>query len=622
MGLVPAPAGGLNGNSNYYVYGGGNPILSLTVTIKITTDIYAPYGCSFQLNCDSSSNPNMGSQQYCFDFDAVTNVLSASIDNWPTPAFAASLNTQSAVGLINAGGPLLTLTGQNGRLPAGTTLTVTLGTGAGGIVQGVTFTATVGQGQPGTYSTPLEALPAVGANPPQAVPLAALQPISAAQLNLVGKDDGQYTYLNSGAGTITYSATGQMTVVNSRPSGVAGGFTQEQANSIYGQLDAGPSTSFTQTFQVNLAGPMFLPGWALAASQQIGLNQTDVFAINKTGQLSVFYVVESGHWQEAGPFGPFCMANMGTSIAVSQQFGCDNQTDVFLIDQQGTLQVLWVNGAGAWGGPKAISNGGVAFSGAPVVASQQFGANNQTNVFFFDHNGQLNIFWVQNAGAWNGPVLVGPPNVTVSAARLAVSQQFGVNQTDVFVIDKTGALNVYYAFEPGGAWTGPQKIGPAGLAPPGGGVAAGQQIGGNNQTDVFLIDNSGQLNVFWVNGQGNWNQPLAIGPTGVAPAGASLAVSQQFGLNQTCVFVVDNSGTLNVYWVEGTGSWNGPKKIGPAGIAPPGSPLAACQQFGVARQTDVFFINQAGTNGPGWPMVSFTFADSSWTNPKALVTEV
>ena len=92
---------------------------------------------------------------------------------------------------------------------------------------------------------------------------------------------------------------------------------------------------------------------------------------------------------------------------MSQQFGCDNQTDVFLIDQQGTLQVLWVNGAGAWGGPKAISNGGVAFSGAPVVASQQFGANNQTNVFFFDHNGQLNIFWVQNAGAWNGPVLVG-----------------------------------------------------------------------------------------------------------------------------------------------------------------------------------------------------------------------
>jgi hypothetical protein len=43
---------------------------------------------------------------------------------------------------------------------------------------------------------------------------------------------------------------------------------------------------------------------------------------------------------------------------------------------------------------------------AKVAASQQFGLSNQTDVFVVDKNGQLNVCWVDSAQAWQGPVQI------------------------------------------------------------------------------------------------------------------------------------------------------------------------------------------------------------------------
>jgi hypothetical protein len=98
------------------------------------------------------------------------------------------------------------------------------------------------------------------------------------------------------------------------------------------------------------------------------------------------------------------------------------------------------------------------------------------------------------------------------------------------------------------------------MFPPGAPIAASQQFG-QNQTDVFVVDRNGTLNVAWVVEAGAWSGPAPIGPAGVFPAGAPLAASQQFGLNQTDVFAVDNNGTLNVAWVVEAGAWTGPAPI-------------------------------------------------------------
>jgi hypothetical protein len=83
--------------------------------------------------------------------------------------------------------------------------------------------------------------------------------------------------------------------------------------------------------------------------------------------------------------------------------------DVFLVDKNGRLNVFWVDNAGAWNGPGKIGPAGNAAPGASVAASQQFGISNQTDVFLIDKNGQLNVFWVDSAGAWNGPQVRGNP---------------------------------------------------------------------------------------------------------------------------------------------------------------------------------------------------------------------
>src|ERR1017187_948614 len=151
-------------------------------------------------------------------------------------------------------------------------------------------------------------------------------------------------------------------------------------------------------------------------------------------------------------------------------------------------------------------------------------------------------------------------------------------QTDAFVVDNNGTLNVLWVVQ-AGDWGGPLGVGPAGFAPAGAAVAASQQIG-LNQTDVFVVDSAGQLNVSWVDNAGAWSGPLGIGPAGIFPPGAPVAASQQIGLNQTDVFVVDNNGALNVAWVVEAGAWGGAAPIGPAGTFPPGAHAPASRQFG------------------------------------------
>jgi hypothetical protein len=288
----------------------------------------------------------------------------------------------------------------------------------------------------------------------------------------------------------------------------------------------------------------------------------------------------------------------GNPVVASPQVGVGNQTDVFAI-KNGQLTVSWVNGPGAWQGPVGLGPTGAFRNGAALAASPQYGAPNQTDVFAVNNNGQLNVFWVDGAAAWQGPVGLGPTGAFPPGAGLAASNQYGVpNQTDVFAIGDNGQLHVFWVNGPGN-WQGPVGLGPVGAFPPGAGLAASPQYGAPNQTDVFAVSNNGQLNVFWVDGGGAWQGPVGLGPTGAFPPGAALAASNQFGVpNQTDVFVIGDTGQLHVFWVNGPGNWQGPVGLGAA--LPPGAGVAASPQYGAPNQTDVFAIGNDGLLNIFW----------------------
>lgn len=53
----------------------------------------------------------------------------------------------------------------------------------------------------------------------------------------------------------------------------------------------------------------FVSGGGIAASQQFGLSQTDVFSVNQNGQRAVNWVDNAGEWQ-----GPLQIGALGEPI--------------------------------------------------------------------------------------------------------------------------------------------------------------------------------------------------------------------------------------------------------------------------------------------------------------------
>jgi hypothetical protein len=144
-GNVPAPRGGLEGRSNYFLACDCKPVTGLSVAIKVTHDIVADFGFSFQLNANSPPGANSKWQQYCVGLDTTKGPapqLVGSIDNWPAKGFDNLTGD-----LINHFVHLLTLPVSRPVLPAGYEIRINLANDPEGNITGVTFIITDNKGK-------------------------------------------------------------------------------------------------------------------------------------------------------------------------------------------------------------------------------------------------------------------------------------------------------------------------------------------------------------------------------------------------------------------------------------------------------------------------------------------
>lgn len=348
-------------------------------------------------------------------------------------------------------------------------------------------------------------------------------------------------------------------------------------------------------------------GGEVAASQQFGVPQTDLFTIDNAGELTVSWAFGGEPWSVPAVLSPGWFPP-GAPLVATQQFGL-TQTDVVAIDNGGNFSVAWTSPSG-WAGPTTVLpwwfNGNFV-PGSHLAASQQFGTYYpQTDVFVVDKWGALTVSWVVGGGSWNSQE-ISPQWLFPPGAPLVATQQFGVNRTVVLLVDNWGAMEVMWA-DGGGAWQGPARLTPTGWFPPGASVAASQQFG-IQQTDLMVVNNSGDINVMWAVGGGAWQGPAVITSGGQYLPGAPLAMSQQFGSTQTDLFAVNRWGGLTAMWATGGGAWQGPIAIGSAQFGSK-TPLAASAQFGLWGQTDVFAINTSSVRTAAW--VDNTYV---WTGP-------
>jgi hypothetical protein len=625
-GLVAPPGGGLTGNRNYYLYAGGAPIKDLALEVEVTEDFVADGGFSLQLNAWGPTGANSTWQQYCYGFyteDKAKPQISWSIENWPSNEYIDHLH--ETIGLkkpgdmFNLHGERVMVPGPGVRLPAGYKFKILLlhdPKDPRAAVVGAAYTVIDNHGKTIINDRP-RILSYKFSHSETPIAPAALDPIVTCSLDVCARAGGVYGFLKSGAAKLTYSAATPLTVLKGHPEGLAAPntVTAESANTVYSEMPPGPAKSLVQMLST-IKAPAFRPGAPFAVSRAFDADRTDLFAISVSGQLMIFSADGAGRWQKSEGYGPINMAQPNTAIAGVKRFGTENQTGVFLVDQEGQLQTFWVTAKGVEG-PIAVGPKDFAQRGAPLAASPQFSARDQTDVFLVDKAGQLNVFWARGASALSGPVRIGPADFANPHAPLAVSQRFGTRETSVFLISKAGTLSRFFVDAAGG-WMGPENIGEAGAFHAGASLAAAQGAR-PEQTNVFIVGNGGRLNIFSAEKTGPWSGANVIGPPAL-DAGSPIALASQAGRTQADVYVVDRKGVLTLYAADGAGAWSAPQSLGQAGAAPPGAHLAVSPRFGMPNRTEIFVINQTG-NATGWPAATW-LDKSAWVTPKMLAMEV
>jgi len=349
----------------------------------------------------------------------------------------------------------------------------------------------------------------------------------------------------------------------------------------------------------------FSPKGPTAACQHAATNQTDLFFFNSSGQLCVMSVVGAGQWTPPQPLTYPSFGVPGGGVAASPQFGTSTpQTDVFGVDEAGTLQVFWQEtGESSWN-RAPLSDPGACNPGSSIaVVPQTIGtssAPNSTIVFLIDGNNRLTQFAVDQGGHWG----THPISASIAeggspvAAFPRMASDGSLRGSDVFFVDANGILNWWtnvtgawartllsagtFRFGSGSSVVVSRKFGSAGVDFP-------------DLLQVFAVDLTGAMVVHSYNSS-NWSAQTLTGP-GFAAAGASICVTRHFipNVNQTDVFVIDLQGNLQVFSAQGPYNWSAPSIVAP-NVAQPNANLSASQQFGSPSvsnpyQTDVFLID-------------------------------
>ena len=154
------------------------------------------------------------------------------------------------------------------------------------------------------------------------------------------------------------------------------------------------------------------PGSSIALAMQVLPHQLDVFVVDEEGGIHVMWRADPDDWKGPVPILPGKPANPGSGLAAARQG--DNQLDVFFVGRDGGLHVAWVVDAGDWKGP------------APVAAPEMI-ASDQQHAFYRARDGHIHhVFWDERSGSRHHDVWTikaGAPPAAGKPATMVVGDQ-------------------------------------------------------------------------------------------------------------------------------------------------------------------------------------------------------
>jgi hypothetical protein len=222
-----------------------------------------------------------------------------------------------------------------------------------------------------------------------------------------------------------------------------------------------------------------------------------------------------------------------------------------------------------------------------------------TATFAFGTNGALydrSVSYASGTGIWSEPQGLTSTGVAPAGAGVAaVATVLGSTPVaDVFFVGNDQKVQ-YVTESNDGAWSAAADLPgqPTGFAPAGAPVVA---IWYGGQLGVFLIDNTGALQIQWWNPVLGWLGPVALTAGGYAPLKAALATGVR-GNGELDVYVIGSDGGLKYMAFNGT-AWAGPISLTLGGFAPPGGGVSAAPD--VNGFLNVFTFDNNGALESKW----------------------
>jgi Dual-action HEIGH metallo-peptidase len=286
-------------------------------------------------------------------------------------------------------------------------------------------------------------------------------------------------------------------------------------------------------------------------------NHLENFFVGNDGAIYVSWKADDGAWNNPARLTDPNTVKAGGNLS-AVYYPENEQLEVFFIDAQGALNVMWKAKGTGWFSPVKLSGNNFAPSGAGIT-SVFYPLNNQLEVFFTGNDGSVYLAWKANNGNWNAPVPLSPPNTATPGTPISATYYPPNDQLEVFFVDGSGAFNLAWKAQ-NGAWNAPVKLTESGFAPAGSHIASVLNPQ-NDQLEVLLVGSNGSVNLFWKANNGAWNPPAQLTPANFASPGINITAAYQPLNSQLEVFFSDKDGFLNLLWKAQNGNWNAPLRI-------------------------------------------------------------
>jgi hypothetical protein len=258
-------------------------------------------------------------------------------------------------------------------------------------------------------------------------------------------------------------------------------------------------------------------GWAVEPQKDGSQQHLDLITVDANGALIL--ALERPRWEGWMILAGGATASPRSALVLAAQPPND-QLDAFFVAPNGRINVMWVLGHGAWSGASPIHDLPLAPPGAELVAVHQ-PPNDQLDVFVVDADGALTVLWEVDNRRWQPPKRLTAPDFAPAGGAMAAAQHPPNDQLDVFLVGGDGAVHVLWEVD-NGHWQGPSAITGSGFASPGAAICAVRQFPAD-QLDVFVLGVDGAVHLLWSADNGPWQGPVALTPTGSAVPGTSIA---------------------------------------------------------------------------------------------------